>query len=655
MTKSIFRIFSILILIAAFAIPSLASAQADVVSFNLSSNTVAYQGNTVPGFVTIDLKTSVPTRGHLMAIGNGRQGKIILSSTDFKTDHKVDWVPWDEVKKEALPPGEYQIKAYLQDKSLDQMVGYPLGKLTVVSESNPKAVIDGVTVTPDIFSPKYGTTNNAQIKFNLNRPAEVQLSIQKNGDEIFAGQKMKLAAGSQIINWNGTDKSGRIVADGTYDVVFKYIETAYSYPSTTQSWIKPGTITVKDGDYYIPVSRLKEIVTSASYKSSSITPNERVTGEFTLAKAAKVTVYITNAAGAHVKNVIPEQTIQPGVHTFQWDGTDMMGGKVPNGSYSIKLGIIEGGNFGYITFPDASVRVEGSTKIEPMQPVKNVRVISEKATMSIEPMGQGYTAIKGDIFPLLSETVENGKYQVLVKEGVAGTINVSDVEPVTVIPTTPDTTEYTVVSGDTLWKIATKFNTTVSEIVTLNQLDPNKPLLVGQKLKVPTVKPTEPTPPTGQTIHVVQAGDVLWKIAQKYNVTTQAIIDANKIDPSNLQVGQKLVIPTATPTPQPTQPMTYTVVSGDTLWKIAQKFGTTIDAIATLNQLDSAKPLLVGQTIKIPEKVQVEQPVIHTVQSGDTLWKIAQKYGTSVDAIVKANNLDPAKYLEVGQKLTIVK
>ncbi|WP_170110142.1 LysM peptidoglycan-binding domain-containing protein [Peribacillus acanthi] len=652
MTRLLFRIFSMLVLIAAFAIPSLSFAQADVVSFNLSSNTVAYQGNSVPGFVTIDLKTSVPTRGHLMAIAsNGRQGKIILSSTDFKTNHKVNWVPWDEVKKEPLPPGEYQIKAYLQDQSLDQMVGYPLGKLTVVSESNPKAVIDEVTVTPDVFSPKYGAENNAQIKFNLNRPAEVQLIIQKNGDEIYAGPKVKLAAGSQTVNWNGTNKTGGIVADGTYDIVFKYIETAFSYPATTQSWIKPASITVKDGDYYIPVSRLKEIVTSASFKSATITPSQSVTGDFTLAEAAKVTVYIANAAGAHVKIVMSDQTLPAGVHTFLWDGTDMMGGKVPNGIYTIKMGISEGANFGYITFPNANVRVEGSTTLEPMQPVKNVRVISEKATMSIDPMGQGYTAVKGDLFPLMSETIENGKYTVLVKEGITGTINVTDVELVTETPTVPNTTEYTVVPGDTLWKIASKFNTTVSEIATLNQLDPSRPLLIGQKLKVRAVEPTKPT----QTIHIVQSGDVLWKIAQKYNVTTQAIMDANKIDPSNLQVGQQLVIPTAAPTPPPTQPTTYTVVSGDTLWKIAQKFGTTIDAIATLNQLDSAKPLLVGQTIKIPEKAPVVESVFHTVQSGDTLWKIALKYSTTVDSIVKANNLDPNKYLVVGQKLTIVK
>ncbi len=75
------------------------------------------------------------------------------------------------------------------------------------------------------------------------------------------------------------------------------------------------------------------------------------------------------------------------------------------------------------------------------------------------------------------------------------------------------------------------------------------------------------------------------------------------------------------------------------------------------NNLDPAKYLYVGQKLTIPSTTAPElpaaQPVIHTVVSGDTLWRISVKYGTSIDAIVKANNLDPAKYLYIGQKLTI--
>jgi LysM repeat protein/flagellar hook assembly protein FlgD len=632
----------------------------EVTSFNLSASTVAYQGSSVPGYTTIELKTNVPSRGYLLIVGNGVQTKINLSTMAYKTVHKVDWVPWDDTKKAPLPAGIYQIKGYLTDQEYNQMQGYPLGQLTVVTESSPKPLIDAVSPNPAVFSPKYGKTQteSVQILFNLNRPAEVQLTIRNiNGDEIYTGSKETLSPGSHTVSWNGTDKTGRIVMDGSYEIVFKTIETAYNYPSTTPVILRSGTITIKDADYYIPVSRLKEIVTDASFQSLFFTPNgdgisDKVTGQFTLAVPAKLSIYIANAAGAHAAFPVSEQTFEAGTHTFEWDGSDIMGGKVPNGSYFIKLHVIEGPNSGYITFPSA-VKVENMYEIKPMQPEKRVRVISETAKMSVDPAGQGYTAIKGDTFPLMSETIENGKYTVLVKEGVTGTISASDVELVTEPSSAKQTTDYIVVSGDTLWKIASKFNTTSSEIVTLNNLDPTKYLYVGQKLKVPA--PASQPEQQAATTYAVVSGDTLWKIAQKFGVTAQAIVDANKLDPTvYLFVGQKLIIPGVA---QPELPAvtTYAVVSGDTLWKIAQKFGVTSQAIVDANKLNTSAYLYAGQKLIIPGVAQPVLPTVTTyaVVSGDTLWKIAQKFGVTAQAIVDANKLDPTAYLYIGQKLII--
>ena len=637
-----------------------ASPMIEVTSFKLSASTIAYQGNSVPGYTTVELQTNVPTRGHLLIIGNGVQAKINLSTVDFKTMHKVDWVPWDDTKKAPLPPGVYQIKGYLTDREYNQMYGYPLGTLTVVLETNPKPLIDGVSPNPAVFSPKYGQTQtrSVQIPFNLNRPAEVQLTIRNiNGVEIYTGSKETLSPGSHTVSWNGTDKTGRIVMDGSYEIVFKTIETAYNYPSTTPLIWRSGTITIKDADYYIPVSILKEIVTDASFHSPSFTPdgdgiNDKVTGQFTLAVPTKLSIYIANAAGAHAALVVNEQTFEAGTHTFEWNGSDIYGGKVPNGSYFIKMSVIEGPNSGYITFP-STVKVENMYEIKPMQPEKRVRVISEIAKMSVSPGGQGYTAIKGETFPLMSDAIENGKYTVLVKKGVTGTISVSDVELVTEPSSAKQTTDYIVVSGDTLWKIASKFNTTSSEIVTLNNLDPDKYLYVGQKLKVP-VPASQPEQQAATTYSVV-SGDTLWKIAQKFGITAQAIVDANKLDPTAyLYVGQKLIIPSVTQPEQPTK-TTYIVVSGDTLWKIAQKFGVTSQAIVNANNLDPTAYLYIGQKLIIPSVAQPEQPstTTYVVVSGDTLWKIAQKFGVTSQAIVNANNLDPTAYLYIGQKLII--
>ena len=87
------------------------------------------------------------------------------------------------------------------------------------------------------------------------------------------------------------------------------------------------------------------------------------------------------------------------------------------------------------------------------------------------------------------------------------------------------------------------------------------------------------------------------------------------------------------------------------MWKIAQKFAVSIQTIAKYNDLDSTATLRVGQKLRIPT---VDQGITYTVQSEDSLWKIAQIYSISIETIAKFNKLDPYGYLKVGQKLTIL-
>ncbi|MDF0728256.1 LysM peptidoglycan-binding domain-containing protein [Cytobacillus sp. S13-E01] len=143
---------------------------------------------------------------------------------------------------------------------------------------------------------------------------------------------------------------------------------------------------------------------------------------------------------------------------------------------------------------------------------------------------------------------------------------------------------YVVKPGDTLWKVAMEFKTTVQKIVELNNLNPNGYLWVGQNINVP--KP--------QQAYVVQSGDTLWKIASQHKVTVQSIIEENKLDPgSYILVGQRLIIPDQAG-------QTYKIQSGDTLWKIANQFNISVQSIIEKNNLDPTQYIWVGQQLQIP-------------------------------------------------------
>lgn len=98
--------------------------------------------------------------------------------------------------------------------------------------------------------------------------------------------------------------------------------------------------------------------------------------------------------------------------------------------------------------------------------------------------------------------------------------------------------------------------------------------------------------------------------------------------------------------------LVYTVVSGDTLWSIAQRFHTTVSAIKQHNNLAS-DIILIGQKLYIPGTAS-EKPtyIIYTVIAGDTLWNLAKKFHTTVDAIKRLNNLT-GNLLTIGMQLKI--
>jgi len=175
----------------------------------------------------------------------------------------------------------------------------------------------------------------------------------------------------------------------------------------------------------------------------------------------------------------------------------------------------------------------------------------------------------------------------------------------------------------------------------------------------PTLTPTSTPAPTVTPgpcayTYVVRFGDTLWSIARRFGTTVQAIVQANGIiNPNYIWVGQVLCIPYGTPPPTPS-PAVYIVQPGDTLWSIARRFGTTVEAIAWVNGIVNPNYIYVGQRLIIPGGVYPPpSQIVYTVRWGDTLWSIARRFGTTAWAIALANNLWNPNFIYVGQQLVI--
>ncbi|WP_214778495.1 LysM peptidoglycan-binding domain-containing protein [Exiguobacterium sp. s22] len=159
--------------------------------------------------------------------------------------------------------------------------------------------------------------------------------------------------------------------------------------------------------------------------------------------------------------------------------------------------------------------------------------------------------------------------------------------------------------------------------------------------------------------YTVKSGDTLYSIARTYGVTVSALAAANNItNYSLIYVGQVLIIPGTTVTPPSTTTVKYTVKSGDTLYKIATMYNTTVAKIAAANNITNVNLISVGQVLIIPGTTVTPPPtttVKYTVKSGDTLYKIATMYNTTVAKIASANNITNVNLISVGQVLTIPK
>ncbi len=163
----------------------------------------------------------------------------------------------------------------------------------------------------------------------------------------------------------------------------------------------------------------------------------------------------------------------------------------------------------------------------------------------------------------------------------------------------------------------------------------------------------------------IQTGDNLTKISNQYSMEVAVLMEINQMDSDLIYAGQEIMVPRGPAWTKTFVPKArvYKIVKGDTFWGISRKFGVTIQDITLWNDLNLTSPLQIGQEIKLYskyERVRGKTPskktrtMLYPVKSGDTLSRIASRFGLSVKDLQTWNELESPEIIYPGQVLKII-
>ena len=162
-------------------------------------------------------------------------------------------------------------------------------------------------------------------------------------------------------------------------------------------------------------------------------------------------------------------------------------------------------------------------------------------------------------------------------------------------------------------------------------------------------------PMLNENYYIVQSGDSLWSISKKFGITVDKLKDINNLSSNLLSIGQKLLIKDTSSSED--VGVYYTVESGDTLYGIANEYNLSVDELKSMNNLKSNN-LSIGQKLLVSgtgeEIGDGSDYDTYIIKSGDNLYAIARKYGITVDKLKDINNLS-TNLLSIGQKLLVPK
>lgn len=250
---------------------------------------------------------------------------------------------------------------------------------------------------------------------------------------------------------------------------------------------------------------------------------------------------------------------------------------------------------------------------------------------------------------------------------------------------------YTVRAGDTVSKIARKFQLSSNQLIQINNLGPKALIVPGQKLKLigDAVVPAVQKKADAATVHVVKRGETISSIAKTHKISITTVLAMNKLSATAIIFpGQRLVIGSVIPKKITNpQPLEHVIQAGETLASIANQYGLALNTILELNGLTESSLIYSGLTIKLkpaevapqakPKSPAAPKPVAaplssglsstdphrpsnvcethgyHTVKSGESVGKIAAIYGVPTQSVLSENGLTWSAMIFIGQKLAI--
>ncbi|MEP7094708.1 MAG: LysM peptidoglycan-binding domain-containing protein [Flavobacterium sp.] len=223
--------------------------------------------------------------------------------------------------------------------------------------------------------------------------------------------------------------------------------------------------------------------------------------------------------------------------------------------------------------------------------------------------------------------------------------------------------EHKIQKGETAYFIAQKYKVSVDEIYKFNP-ESQSGIKDNQIIKIPVHSAGKQSQ---QITHIVGAKETLYGLSKQYNVSVEALQNANsEILAGGLQIGQELIIPQNSANFPKTEittssKVTHQVVAKESLFSIARQYNVSVQDLENLNKDLLHGGLQIGQTITIPNKrktldgrVRVinQETVFHVVEAKETKFSIAKKYGISIDQL-ESQNPEIVNGLVVGNKLAI--